>query len=94
MPPPTLPGTPPVIDYARARAVLAQVAEAVAFLHARGVIHRDIKPDNIMIDRDTGRAMVTDFGIARDLRSAEARKYIEQDNAQVRAFLAELGLAK
>jgi serine/threonine protein kinase len=47
------------------RTLLRQVASALAYAHARGVIHRDIKPDNIMLSRDDGHAMVTDFGIAR-----------------------------
>src|SRR3712207_3785155 len=44
------------------RRVLAEVADALAYAHARGVVHRDVKPDNILLDRDTGRAVVTDFG--------------------------------
>ena len=49
----------------RAVRVLRDVADALAYAHARGVVHRDIKPDNILIDRASGRPMVTDFGIAR-----------------------------
>jgi serine/threonine-protein kinase len=47
------------------RRVLREVADALAYAHSRGVVHRDIKPDNILLDGETGRAMVTDFGIAR-----------------------------
>jgi serine/threonine-protein kinase len=49
----------------RVRRVLCEVADALAYAHLRGVIHRDIKPDNILLDGESGRAMVTDFGIAR-----------------------------
>lgn len=44
---------------------LRDVADALAYAHATGVIHRDVKAENILIDRRSGRAMVTDFGIAR-----------------------------
>ena len=49
------------------RRILREVADALAYAHHRNVIHRDIKPDNIILDSETGRAMVTDFGIARAL---------------------------
>lgn len=46
--------------------IAASVARGLAWVHAGGVIHRDIKPGNIMIDR-TGRVLITDFGIALTL---------------------------
>lgn len=53
------------------RRVLQEVAQALAYAHAKGVIHRDIKPDNIMLDRGSGRALVTDFGIAKALTGSD-----------------------
>src|SRR5687768_2440680 len=55
-------GRPP---FAETVAQLRDVALALGYAHARGVIHRDVKAENILIDRATGRAVVTDFGIAR-----------------------------
>jgi len=44
---------------------LRDVASALVHAHSRGIIHRDIKAENVLIERDSGRALVTDFGIAR-----------------------------
>lgn len=45
--------------------IIAQVAQAIDYAHRQGVVHRDIKPGNIIYDPDDERVRVTDFGIAR-----------------------------
>jgi hypothetical protein len=47
--------------------MVKDVAHALAYAHGRGVVHRDIKPDNVMLERATGRALVLDFGISRSM---------------------------
>ena len=55
----------PRSSFDEVRRVIGDVADALDYAHHKGVVHRDIKPDNIMLDRGSGRTMVTDFGIAR-----------------------------
>ena len=50
--------------------LLQECAWALSYAHGRGVVHRDVKPDNILIDRASSRALITDFGIARSQNSS------------------------
>jgi serine/threonine-protein kinase len=60
-------GALPIAD---AVSILRDVARALAFAHAHGVVHRDIKPGNVLLSG--GTAVVTDFGIAKALKAASA----------------------
>src|SRR5687768_5516434 len=61
-----------VLGVDETRRIIREVADALAYAHERGVVHRDIKPDNILLDAATGRTMVTDFGIARAASGGDA----------------------
>lgn len=60
-------GALPIDDAIR---VITEVASALAHAHKKGVIHRDIKSQNVLMDAESGRCLVTDFGIARTEDSA------------------------
>jgi len=53
-----------------ARRVLAEIASALGVAHEAGIVHRDIKPDNILLEGEEGRVVLTDFGIAKSLDQA------------------------
>lgn len=57
------------LPWSRAAEIAAQVCEVLEYAHAHGIIHRDIKPQNILLTKD-GEVKVADFGIARAMSSA------------------------
>lgn len=60
------------LDFDTKLALAIQIADAIAVAHTRMVLHRDLKPQNVLVTRATPRrAVVTDFGLARDLRDGE-----------------------
>ncbi len=63
-------GELPVADAAR---ILREVVDALAYAHRHGVVHRDIKPDNVMLA--DGHAVVTDFGVAKALEGGQAAQH-------------------
>lgn len=63
-------------------AVIAKVARAMDFAHKKGVVHRDLKPQNVMIDAESGEPKVLDFGLAKNVDAEQM-----QQLTQMGAFL-------
>jgi serine/threonine protein kinase len=57
----------------KAAGLIREISDAIGYVHAAGVVHRDLKPQNIMIRKDDGRAVLMDFGIG---------KWVDESNTQ------------
>jgi len=64
--------------------ILINVCNAIAFAHSKGIVHADLKPDNIMVE-EFGEVLVMDWGIAVDIKPQEGRKVIALSKSMVKS---------
>jgi len=69
-----------IFDHELAQFYIAELVLAIESVHAMGFIHRDIKPDNILIDRE-GHIRLTDFGLCTGFRWTHNSKYYQNGEA-------------
>lgn len=72
-----------ILDEPLARFYVAELVQAIESVHRMGFIHRDIKPDNILIDRN-GHIKLTDFGLCTGFRWTHNSKYYQRDGTHAR----------
>ncbi|MDF1663483.1 MAG: protein kinase [Planctomycetota bacterium] len=68
-----------LLDFREVLRILTHIADALTFCHSRKVVHRDIKPHNILIEEKTGRPVLIDFGLAF-IQDEELKKRIDSDS--------------
>lgn len=72
--------TDATLECERIREIFAQLADALAHCHRQGVVHRDVKPANILIEEQTGRPILTDFGLMKSAGVGEASRALTATN--------------
>ncbi|HSG81784.1 MAG TPA: serine/threonine-protein kinase, partial [Gemmatimonadota bacterium] len=60
------------LSVSEARRVMGEVASAMAAAHKQGIVHRDVRPDNVLYEEDSGRSLLSDFGIAAILARGDS----------------------
>lgn len=65
------------VDLGRAQLILRAIAQGLGAVHDRHLVHRDVKPGNIVIEKGTGRPVLVDFGLARRVKSSSQPKIMQ-----------------
>ncbi len=74
-------------DHATIIKIISQIAAALDYAHAQQILHRDIKPGNIMIDRN-GVVKILDFGLAAQIHSSMSRVSMVQDSSGTAPYMS------